>query len=63
MVPGRRFTLVEADDQDPPTWSEVGGTQTLDELLRRTPPAPGGPVVALAFGPGLTLYAGLLRAR
>jgi predicted naringenin-chalcone synthase len=27
------------------------------------PPRPGGYVVALAFGPGLTLYAALLRAR
>jgi predicted naringenin-chalcone synthase len=35
----------------------------LDELRRtRTLPS-GAPVVALAFGPGLTLYAALLRAR
>jgi predicted naringenin-chalcone synthase len=33
----------------------------LDEVLRRTPPEPGGHVVALAFGPGLTLYGTLLR--
>jgi predicted naringenin-chalcone synthase len=33
----------------------------LDELCRRTPPAPGDHVVALAFGPGLTLYGTLLR--
>lgn len=33
----------------------------LDELRRGPLPA-GGPVVALAFGPGLTLYAALLRA-
>ncbi len=32
----------------------------LDELRRR-PLAPGAPVVAMAFGPGLTLYACLLR--
>ncbi|WP_424186934.1 type III polyketide synthase [Actinokineospora sp. G85] len=32
----------------------------LDEL-RRTGLAPGAPVVAMAFGPGLTLYASLLR--
>jgi predicted naringenin-chalcone synthase len=34
-----------------------------DELTRRTPVPPGGHVVALAFGPGLTLYAALLRQR
>ncbi len=34
----------------------------LDELRRRHPPRPGGHVVAMAFGPGLTLYAALLRA-
>ncbi|WP_332888629.1 type III polyketide synthase [Actinokineospora bangkokensis] len=33
----------------------------LDELRRRGLPA-GAPVVAMAFGPGLTLYAGLLDA-
>jgi predicted naringenin-chalcone synthase len=33
-----------------------------DELTRRAPAAPGGHVVALAFGPGLTLYAALLRS-
>jgi predicted naringenin-chalcone synthase len=33
------------------------------ERLRQTQPlAPGDPVVAMAFGPGLTLYAALLRA-
>jgi predicted naringenin-chalcone synthase len=32
----------------------------LDELRRR-PLDPGAPVVAMAFGPGLTLYACLLR--
>jgi len=33
------------------------------ERLRQTQPlAPGAPVVAMAFGPGLTLYAALLRA-
>lgn len=35
----------------------------LDELARRSPPPSGAPVVAMAFGPGLTLYAALLRAR
>jgi predicted naringenin-chalcone synthase len=33
----------------------------LDELCRRRPPEPGEHVVALAFGPGLTLYGTLLR--
>jgi alkylresorcinol/alkylpyrone synthase len=31
------------------------------EELRRRPMPPGTPVVAMAFGPGLTLYACLLR--
>ncbi|TAK70030.1 MAG: type III polyketide synthase [Actinomycetota bacterium] len=35
----------------------------LDEELSRRPPAPGSWLVALAFGPGLTLAAMLLRAR
>ncbi|GLY50403.1 type III polyketide synthase [Lentzea sp. NBRC 102530] len=35
----------------------------LDELLRTTPLRPGDPVVAMAFGPGLTLYVTLLSAR
>jgi alkylresorcinol/alkylpyrone synthase len=34
----------------------------LDEVRRRRAPAPGRHVVALAFGPGLTLYAALLRS-
>jgi alkylresorcinol/alkylpyrone synthase len=34
----------------------------LDEIRRTCPPPPGGYVVAMAFGPGLTLYATLLRA-
>jgi predicted naringenin-chalcone synthase len=34
---------------------------TLEEVCRRTPLAPGDAVVALAFGPGLTLYGSLLR--
>jgi len=33
----------------------------LDEVCRRTPLSPGDTVVALAFGPGLTLYGTLLR--
>lgn len=33
----------------------------IDELLRRRTPAAGDIMVALAFGPGLTLYAALLR--
>jgi predicted naringenin-chalcone synthase len=35
----------------------------LDELQRRTALSPGDAVVAMAFGPGLTLYAALLVAR
>jgi predicted naringenin-chalcone synthase len=35
----------------------------LDALTRRRPVRAGGYVVALAFGPGLTLYAALLRQR
>lgn len=35
----------------------------LDELLRDRSPSPGEHVVAMAFGPGLTLYAALLRVR
>lgn len=34
----------------------------LDEILTNSDLDHGGPVVALAFGPGLTLYAALLRA-
>jgi predicted naringenin-chalcone synthase len=34
----------------------------LDELRRTRSFAPGDPVVLMAFGPGLTLYAALLRA-
>jgi predicted naringenin-chalcone synthase len=33
----------------------------LQRLLERHPLEPGDPVVAMAFGPGLTLYAALLR--
>jgi predicted naringenin-chalcone synthase len=33
----------------------------LEETMRRTQLAPGDTVVAMAFGPGLTLYAALLR--
>jgi predicted naringenin-chalcone synthase len=33
----------------------------IDELLRRRTPDPGDTIVAMAFGPGLTLYAALLR--
>jgi len=35
----------------------------LDELGRRSEIVAGQHVVAMAFGPGLTLYAALLRAR
>ena len=34
----------------------------LEQLQRTKTLAPGDPVVAMAFGPGLTLYAALLRA-
>lgn len=33
----------------------------IDEMLRRRTPSEGDVIVALAFGPGLTLYAALLR--
>jgi beta-lactamase class A len=36
VVAGERFELDEDGDQDPDTWSEVGGTQTLRELRRRS---------------------------
>ena len=35
----------------------------LQRILRLDPPRPGRYVIAMAFGPGLTLYAALLRAR
>jgi 3-oxoacyl-[acyl-carrier-protein] synthase III len=35
----------------------------LDELSRRSEIVAGQHVVAMAFGPGLTLYAAVLRAR
>jgi alkylresorcinol/alkylpyrone synthase len=35
----------------------------LERLLRSTPPEPGQPLVAMAFGPGLTLYSALLTQR
>lgn len=36
VVPGERFALDEDGDQDPDTWAELGGTQTLRELRRRS---------------------------
>ncbi|MDQ6649927.1 MAG: type III polyketide synthase [Actinomycetota bacterium] len=33
----------------------------LEQLMATQPPAPGEPVVLMAFGPGLTLYVALLR--
>jgi len=36
IVQGRRFQLTEAEDQDPETWAELGATQTLRELRRRS---------------------------
>jgi len=35
----------------------------LDELVKQQAPSPGQHIVAMAFGPGLTLYLALLRAR
>ena len=35
----------------------------LEEIRRRREPAPGEAVIAMSFGPGLTLYSMLLRAR
>jgi predicted naringenin-chalcone synthase len=34
----------------------------LDRAVARAAPPPGSPVVAMAFGPGLTLYVALLRS-
>jgi beta-lactamase class A len=36
VVPGESFELDEAGDQDPDTWSELGGKQDLRELRRRS---------------------------
>jgi beta-lactamase class A len=36
VVPGERFELDEGYDQDPDTWAELGGRQTLRELRRRS---------------------------
>jgi beta-lactamase class A len=36
VVAGERFALAEEDDQDPDTWSELGTSQTLRELRRRS---------------------------
>ena len=36
IVPGERFELDEGYDQDPDTWAELGRTQTLRELRRRS---------------------------
>src|SRR3954469_26026108 len=36
VVAGESFELDEAGDQDPDTWSEVGGKQELRELRRRS---------------------------
>jgi beta-lactamase class A len=36
VVAGERFELDEDGDQDPDTWAEVGATQTLRELRRRS---------------------------
>ena len=36
VVAGERFELTEEGDQDPDTWAELGATQTLRELRRRS---------------------------
>jgi len=36
VVAGQRFSLEEADDQDPPTWASLGSTMPLRELVRRS---------------------------
>jgi beta-lactamase class A len=36
VVAGERFELTEDGDQDPDTWAELGATQTLRELRRRS---------------------------
>ena len=36
VVPGERFELDECDDQDADTWADVGRTQSLRELRRRS---------------------------
>jgi beta-lactamase class A len=36
IVAGERFTLDEADDQDPRTWAALGATLPLRELVRRS---------------------------
>lgn len=56
QVAASRDTLRDFGNCSSPTVLMV-----LDEIRRRTPLAPGDPVVAMAFGPGLTLYATLLR--
>ena len=39
----------------------LGWRGVIEEYRSYLPIAPGAPVVAMAFGPGLTLYACLLR--
>jgi alkylresorcinol/alkylpyrone synthase len=56
LAPARRI-LDEHGNCSSPTVLMV-----LDELLAERPPPPGAPVVAMAFGPGLTCWATLLRA-
>jgi predicted naringenin-chalcone synthase len=74
---GRRIVEVVAEQLDLPATlvtpsydvlREVGNCSSatvllvLERVLRDSQPPPGTPVVAMAFGPGLTLYAALLRA-
>ncbi|MCU1621335.1 MAG: putative naringenin-chalcone synthase [Frankiales bacterium] len=75
---GRRIVEVVAEQLALPeaaveasydTLREVGNCSSatvllvLQRLLAADPPEPGQPVVAMAFGPGLTLYNALLTAR
>jgi predicted naringenin-chalcone synthase len=74
---GRRIVEVVAEQLDLPegavdsaydTLRDVGNCSSatvlfvLERLRATTPLAPGDHVVAMAFGPGLTLYMALLRA-
>lgn len=68
-VVGDRLDLTEKDlEASRLTLREHGNCSSatvllvLDEICRSRPPKAGGYVVAMAFGPGLTLYAALLRA-
>jgi alkylresorcinol/alkylpyrone synthase len=74
---GRRIVEVVAEQLDLPASKSAASFDVLRDvgncssatvllvvqrLLAGTPMQPGDPLVAMAFGPGLTLYAALLRA-